>query len=411
MTDPTGLSFLSYKRSRKHEAELLIAAQHDVGIPTWRDLDNLEEEPLETRLGEVLASPATANALLWITPEVKDAPVIRQIEVPQILRRKEKDRLFFVVPVAAGGLDYEAAGKAVRDHRYTLQNLSNWNLRKVERDPIAPADAAQVAGWVLERRIEALHRTLPAGEPLRLSLHTRERPPQGTGTALRLDWSHRFAGFENKEARPGAWEDFLGPALRKVAGVVAQEAPGRSLVAQGLASLPAAFGLGWAFMVPRGIPVTWQQLHPEDGSREDWSLGAAEKPSGFEAHPPDPGEISGKGLAVLVNVRGDAEVALRMSHPAPRFRAILRIGKEGESVHQLSGPGEAKHLAKLVVQSIREARERYPEIDCTHLFLSGPLGLSMMIGQLSNTLGALQTYDHVGPRVAGQYKPALRVTA
>jgi CBASS immunity sensor of nucleotide second messenger signals len=95
----------------------------------------------------------------------------------------------------------------------------------------------------------------------------------------------------------------------------------------------------------------------------------------------------------------------------PRFRAILRIGKTGESLHQLAGPGEAKHLAKLVVHSIREACARYPEIECTHLFLSGPLGLSMMIGQLSNTLGMIQTYDHVGPRAAGQYKPALRVTA
>lgn len=37
MTDPTGRSFLSYRRGRKDEAALLIAAQHDHGIPTWQD--------------------------------------------------------------------------------------------------------------------------------------------------------------------------------------------------------------------------------------------------------------------------------------------------------------------------------------------------------------------------------------
>lgn len=41
MTDPTGRSFLSYRRTRLNEARLLIEAQHDVGIPTWQDLTDL----------------------------------------------------------------------------------------------------------------------------------------------------------------------------------------------------------------------------------------------------------------------------------------------------------------------------------------------------------------------------------
>jgi hypothetical protein len=40
MTDPTGRSFLSYRRARKDEAALLIAAHHDHGIPTWQDIHN-----------------------------------------------------------------------------------------------------------------------------------------------------------------------------------------------------------------------------------------------------------------------------------------------------------------------------------------------------------------------------------
>lgn len=61
MTDPTGRSFLSYKRSRSAEAALLIQAQHDHGIPTWQDVRDLGSEPTEDELRRVLADPVLAR--------------------------------------------------------------------------------------------------------------------------------------------------------------------------------------------------------------------------------------------------------------------------------------------------------------------------------------------------------------
>src|SRR5882672_8388139 len=98
MTDPTGRSFLSYRRMRRHEAELLIAAQHDYGIPTWQDIRNLDETPTEAALRNVLLDPTTANAVLWITPEVADSPVIRTVEAPLILQRAQAGDDFFLIP-------------------------------------------------------------------------------------------------------------------------------------------------------------------------------------------------------------------------------------------------------------------------------------------------------------------------
>src|SRR5271169_3836109 len=54
MTDPTGRSFLSYRRTRLDEARLLIEAQHDVGIPTWQDLSELDEGHTDALLRETL---------------------------------------------------------------------------------------------------------------------------------------------------------------------------------------------------------------------------------------------------------------------------------------------------------------------------------------------------------------------
>ena len=73
MTKPTGVSFISYRRSRLDEAELLINAQHDHGIPTWQDITDLPTGPTVPGLRKVLADPNTANALLWVTPDVADS--------------------------------------------------------------------------------------------------------------------------------------------------------------------------------------------------------------------------------------------------------------------------------------------------------------------------------------------------
>lgn len=79
-TNPTGCSFLSYRRSRLHEAELLIQAQHELGIPTWQDVKDLDEGPTESAIREVLNNPNTANAILWLTPEVQDSDFIQHID-------------------------------------------------------------------------------------------------------------------------------------------------------------------------------------------------------------------------------------------------------------------------------------------------------------------------------------------
>lgn len=404
MTDPTGRSFLSYRRARLEEARLLIEAQHDLGIPTWQDIKDLEEVPTENRIREILDDPGTANALLWLTPDVAESPMIRQVEAPLILDRTRGDKIFFVVPVAAGGLDYKQV-QDVLDPRLSVEDLSQWNLRKVTGDPIDSNEAAEAAVRVLRRRIEAIHRTLPFDEPLRLLFYTREKPPPQPGAALAIDWSHRFEG---RTAKPGAWEHLL-PALREIASVVTDKAPGRRIEVRGLASIPAATALGEAFLAPRGILVSWVQSRP--GFQQPWRLEAFRELSGFETKI-ESKDLAGKDLAVLVSVADNAEPAFSATRPdLPAFRALISVTKSGGLQHSLSTPGEALDVAYRVIEGIREARGAYREIECTHLFMAVPVGLAMLIGQLLNTLGPVQTYDHVETGGTGRYRPAVCLRA
>ncbi|HEX3532154.1 MAG TPA: SAVED domain-containing protein [Thermoanaerobaculia bacterium] len=407
MTDPTGRSFLSYRRSCLDDADLLVAAQRDHGIPTWRDVDDLPGAPTEEEIRRVLADPQTASAILWLTEDVEDSPMIRRTEGRLILERALRQDGFFVVPVAARGLAYAKAGELLGPP-YSAEDLSGWNLCSFPPGPIGPREAAQIAEKILRGRLQALHR-LPADEPIRLALSTRERAPfRPSQIALSLDWSGRFAG---REARPGVWEDHLLPALRRVAVEIAAQTHARAVEAEGLATLPAVAALGCAFLLTRGIALSWKQRMAADGTTQLWNLRAAREASGFAGRT-TPGNVRAGDLAVLVSVAETVDGAFQRSLPdLPPFRAVCRVTKEGKPPHSILSPGQAADVARTAIENIKEARRGYPEIERIHLFLAVPAGIAMMIGQLLNTLGAVQTYELVGSTTTGHYRPAALLDA
>lgn len=405
MHDPTGCSFLSYRRARSAEAALLIAAQHDRGIPTWQDVHNLDEKPLEPELRRVINDPETANAVLLLTPEVADSVVIQRIEAPLIIERAKRADGFFVVPVLAGGLDFADADKAV-DPAFAMEDLRQWSLLKAAKDPLDAAEAARIAKRVLQRRLATIHLALPKGEPLRLNLSTRKRQAWQSGIALLMDWTERFNG---RETTKEMWQETLLPALEDVALAVEQFAPGRVVEANGLLSLPAAAALGCTFLATRRLPIAWRQYTP-GRAEQVWSLDVQREPSGFQTMTTG-ADVSADDLAVLVMVNdNNVKPAFHASRDLPPFRAILEVSNPSGIRHDLSTPGLAADVAFVTAEAIRKARDEYRQLRKVHLFVSVPAGLAMMIGQLLNTVGQVQTYEHIAEeniyRQAALLRPA-----
>ncbi|HTZ68272.1 MAG TPA: SAVED domain-containing protein [Roseiarcus sp.] len=405
MTDATGRSFLSYRRSRIAEARLLIEAQHDIGIPTWQDIADLDEEHTDSKLREVLADPIIADAVAWLTPDVASSSTITKTELPGIVRRIDQKDEFFLIPVAAGGLAYGDITRVVGTYLGT-HDLGQWNLRKVKADPIGADDAAVVAGYVLKRRMEAVHAQLAAGQPIPLGLYTRKKPPFTPGIALSLDWTHRFGG---REALPGAWSERLLPALEAVAQACERWAPGRRIVAEGLCALPAALALGTAFLSTRRLEIEWAQFHPTRGTQH-WSLDAKREASGFVGKV-EPADVIADDLGVLVSVASDVRPAFGASRPSlPAFRGLVVVERPGPYPHDIETPGQALDLVRVVIETLKKARDDLQPRGGIHLFLSVPAGVAMMIGQLLNTVGPVQTYEHLTPDAVGIYHPAARLT-
>jgi hypothetical protein len=57
-------------------------------------------------------------------------------------------------------------------------------------------------------------------------------------------------------------------------------------------------------------------------------------------------------------------------------------------------------------EALRAARDGFQPRGTLHLFLAVPAGLAMMIGQMLNTFGLVQTYEHIGTDAVGSYQPA-----
>jgi SMODS-associated and fused to various effectors sensor domain len=402
MTDATGRSFLSYRRTRSNEAALLIAAQHDHGIPTWHDQKDLTQTPTADELHRTLIDSSIANALLWITPDVNSSDVIRKIEVPGILSRVRKNDGFFLVPVCAGGLDYKGAAEAV-DQQLSADNLAEWNLAKVSVNPISEDEAAEIALRVLNRRVGTVSQKLDADLPLQITLHTRTRPAFQSGTALAIDWTERFTG---REARPDMWQTRLLPAISEVANAIRISAGARTVVASGLAAIPAATALGAAFLAPRGQKIAWRQ-YTAGRAEQLWSLEDPRVDTEFMRNTTER-DVSATDLAVLVSVSEDVEPAFAQTPNTtlPAFRAITRVYHPNQRRFDITSSGQAVDIALTVTEAIRSARDRYRPLGTIHLFMSVPLGVAMLIGQLLNTFGFVQTYEHIPTDSVGVYHPA-----
>ena len=410
MTVPTGVSFISYRRSRLAECGQLVASLRERGIPTWRDVDDLNTAPTESELRRVLNDDRTANAVLWITPDTAGSAMIKQVEAPVAIDRYLRDDGFFIVPVAAGGMDYGAAAAALHTGR-SLANIGNWNIIKLQSDPADATDISKVANQVLKQRVAAIHRWLPPDAPIRLTLNTRQPAAHTTDAALSVDWSHRFVGIQNRSATAADWTDRLLPALDDVRRVIQINAPGRSVLATGLLSLPAATALGNCFMATAGPNLAWAQRMP-DQSSQVWSLSTPREQSGFYADTID-GSVASADLAIMVSVNNDVSNAVAASADTiVPLRAYIQIKRDDSAPSAtLESAGQAADLARIVIDAARQARRHYATSGRVHLFIAAPAGLAMLIGQLLNTLGPVQTYEHIPADATGHYQPAALLNA
>ncbi len=400
-TTPYGHMFVSYRRKRADDIRRLVLRLHDLGVPTWQDVTDLDEEHTEEEIRRVLALPETAGAILWLTPDVADSDMIRRVEIPWIVRRHERNDGFFIVPIAAGGLDYAGAAR-VAGNDLGVTDLEEWNIRRTAGKDLTDAEVVAFARRALRRRMKKIHTVLDAEAPITLTLNTRVPAGTKSDAALQLNWTGRFDG---REALTGAWDQDLLPALTTIFDDLERYLPGRPVLAGGLLNIPAAFALGAAALAPRGRTLQWRQYTLGQPGLV-WSLEASPEDPGFTVIPSGK-DVGANDLAVLISVTESVEPAFAATTGHPPYRAVVEIGPSDENYpHRIVTPSQAGHLANQIVAAIRSARTTYLSGGTIHIFFAGPVGLAVLIGQLMNTLGRIQTYEHIPDGAVGHYRKA-----
>lgn len=398
MTNVTGSIFISYRRSPARssgdeEARLVCHALRDRGVPTWRDLDDLNSVPTEDGLRATLSSKEIAGAVLLISPEVETSDMIRKVEAPEIFERFQRMDGFFVQPVLIN-LDYKDVDK-VLDNPGGFQNISNFNIHRIQKESLDAEDVRQIAKAILKMRLGVI-RSRDPNQKLSVGLYSRLSP-----SAEGLTLLHNFTPyFTNRDAKSMTYEN-IETALFDAASTLAitsnQPIP---ILASGNAALPLGVLFG-AVYSPFVFDLVWKQSSPW-GDLDNWSIKSDTAHISTIVHDSkDCLTSEDLLLAVSVNAVVDPAAVEYAKETDLLLRAMVSVGLEdgplqrGQSITSQQG----LKIAREAVGAVRNLKDKLRMKRANlHLFLACPLALAVLIGQDLNTFGECFLYEHFSDR-------------
>lgn len=395
--DPLGPVFISYRSSDGADLAVKMArALRCAGAPAWHDQDDMPPGDTRTRLQEAIAG-GLSGVVLLATPELKDSSVVRDVELPELLRLHADPDFIFVIASTMektgkpGHLDFEAPDRLLSQPPGTLSSLKQYPL-------LDPDACEKVAERIVRRRMDS-HRRL-GEETLTIDLQTRLVPQAFTNqTALVVRTPPPKDGL--RAPSPEAWpplRSFLAalPALVEASGA-------KRVLLRGGAHLSAAFAVGaalpttgrWPLVVEDQNQIVWELLEtgtPAELSLEENSTGSPRKP-----------------VAVLVDL-------VPTLPPTDAFGDFLDLGLIDHSAllrirlaqPRRLVPEEIGVTITIIADLVRDFAGRH-ETNEIHLFLRSSFPSAILLGRLFNTLRITlyELEDGVGrPR----YLPAIAVS-
>lgn len=390
-TNSKGIIFISYRRldHRTDEAVLIRNALRDRGVPTWRDIDNLESKPTEDELIKVLSSDDTSGAVMLIAKEVADSTMIKNVEAPRIFKRHNNSDGFIIKPVLID-VRYEEANHILNSPA-GFQDLGNWNLHKVNGENITEDQARLIANDVLKARLDQIslqHKSLP----LDIRINSRTTPDPSLN-ALRHDFSPYFNG---REVRPGSYK-IIELALRDTADAIASSFGGADITASGFAALPLGVLYGAIFSPLRRFKINWMQAMAGQ-DEEPWSL----MNKTTDISPTirvTKGDTGSEEVVLAIGVSANIEHAvtefINASNLNPRASVYCEPPngpiRQGVSL----SPQDGLSISLKAIDAVRDLKDALmlKKINL-HIFMACPLAMAVLIGQKLNTISKCSLYEH-----------------
>ena len=404
---PLAPVFISYRTSDGTGLAADLAwALRATGVPVWHDVTDLPPGDTERRLEEALTSGLSGSVLL-VTPDIVQSRVVREIEVPGLLRLEPDPAFTFAIgsviprpePAGSGtsgsGLDFAAPDRLLAQPAGTLQRFKQYPV-------FDEAGIMLLAREIAAQRMAAV-RTL-GRDDLLLDIQTR-LDPRGTPPEVPLAVRTRPPAPGQRLPDPGIWPPFAAfladlPRLLSIAGA-------QRLRVRGGAHLTIAFALGAA------VPTTGASVVTvEDQAGSVWGETAAHRRVRLheESVADEAGSAVGAPVAVYVNLvpspsPGDAFAAYLAGHPGQYARAIrLHLARRDPIP-----PEAASALIADLSQKIR-ACAGLASTHRVHLFLRTPFPVAVLLGRTLNTL-EVTLYEWDDTDVVPRYAPTVTVAS
>ena len=390
-TNSKGIMFISYRRldHRTNEAVLLRNALRDRGIPTWRDIDNLESKPTEDELIKVLRSDDTSGAVMLIAKEVADSTMIKNVEAPRIFKRHNNNDGFIIKPVLID-VGYEKADQILNSPA-GFQDLGNWNLHKADGETLTEEQARLIANDILKERLDQISIQYK-NHPLDMRINSRTTPNPDLN-ALRHDFSRYFEG---RDAKPGSYQ-IIECALKDTADAIARSFGEAVITSGGFSALPIGVLFGAIFSPLRRFRLSWMQaIAGQD--EEPWSLSdhATDISPSIRVTKGDTGsEEIILAIGVSANIEHAVTEYINASDLSPRASVYCEPPngpiKQGISL----SPQDGLSISLKAIDAVRDLKDELmlKRINL-HIFLACPLAMAVLVGQKLNTISKCSLYEH-----------------
>lgn len=222
-----------------------------------------------------------------------------------------------------------------------------------------------------------------------------------------LDWTSSFDRSRRIVPDAKIWNNQFVPQLQQLRNTILQKTSVRSIQFRGRVPLSTGTIFGMHFPEIGNWVIELEQPPQTLPWRSDADLLQNYKVQTHSFAPQKFGMRVGRDLVFVFNVTGNAMEAVKNYLASSQITAkrIITIQPESEpSNNSIKNDSEALSLAAASKEILKSALNQYKP-DQTHLFLYGPVGLAMFLGQKLTSVGTIQLYEYQDPG----YKPSCLI--
>ncbi|PYP86154.1 MAG: hypothetical protein DMG65_19205 [Candidatus Angelobacter sp. Gp1-AA117] len=375
--------FISYRRSWKAEVEKLAECLQLHGLRVFLDYSDGSELIGASYNDELrrIIEEQSEGMLLYITKGIAESSAIWNLEVPAALQHGDREQDFFIVPFFREISPAALAQMARHGARLAACNgISAMPANGVNLNSFLAEKYTETAVFILKKMLRNKTGAITLG------LQTRLVSPVAADTDLFLGWCSIYP-----DERPLASGCLAAHrALKNLSGVLSKAAT-RRIQVQAKGHLSAGVALGAAFSRTTGFELEIEQ------NGQVWSSQGALEPFDLRI-------ISNRLDANLSDIcmtiaisRSETVASVDRAQEVlgiPRGGRIVIEPEVGSSRQSIPSGGCARSIAGQAASALMKARAQWG-LRKTHLFISAPFALAVLIGHELNALGPIDVYEHV----------------